>query len=115
MPTWLDPELTGLPGATGGCVSHLPEGGRCCNLLGAWTPKGLQDRGTKSPKCWVVLACGTALERPSKGLLERVLLNEHAGTKVSFTGAGGHEGEVTGGLVPGVAPWGPLAVVDARG
>ena len=44
-----------------------------------------------------------------------MLLNEHAGTKVPFTGAGGHEGEVTGGLVPGVAPWGPLAVVDARG
>ena len=67
--------------------------------------ESVQCRGIKSPKCWVVLPCGTASERPLEGLLEEVLLIGGAGFFKSLSGvvysvqsvllgAGGQVGEV---------------------
>ena len=67
--------------------------------------ESVQCRGIKSPKCWVVLPCGTASERPLEGLLEEVLLIGGTGFFKSLSGvvysvqsvllgAGGQVGEV---------------------
>ena len=73
---------------------------------GQWQgAKSVQCRGIKSPKCWVVLPCGTASERPLEGLLEEVLLIGATGFFKSLSGvvysvqsmllgAGGQVGEV---------------------
>ena len=70
-PTWLDPELTGLPGATAAVGNH---GGGRVPVRGGRVPSGgacSLRRGTKTPKCWGVLACGTTSERPIGGYSRR--------------------------------------------
>ena len=67
----LDPELTGLPGVPPAVGIH--GSGRAPVLEARGSPlaggqwqgaESVARRGIKSPKCWVVLACGTASERP---------------------------------------------------
>ena len=67
----LDPELTGLPGVRPAVGIH--GSGRAPVLEARGSPlaggqwqgaESVQCRGIKSPKCWVVLACDTASERP---------------------------------------------------
>ena len=80
-PTLLDSELTELPGETLAVGTYGLGGCRCrfWNVVEAFV-QGMH-RGIKSPKCWVLLACGTASSSPLVGYSEGVLLTEHAGTK----------------------------------
>ena len=72
-------------------------------------------RGIKSPKCWVVLACGTASSRPLEGYSEGVLLTERAGAKALellwvLHSAWGRRPTGRGAERPvlGVASWSPV-------
>ena len=71
-------------------------------------------RGTKTPKCWGGLTCGTTSERPLLGLLEEGLLRGACRTKVfgcvgfSFQlRPAVQSGVAQADRVLGVAPWGP--------
>ena len=59
----------------------------------------VQCRGIKAPKCWVLLACGTASPSPHVGYSSGVLLTEPSGSVLysvqsMLPEAGGQVGEV---------------------
>lgn len=84
----------------------------------AGPPVGVRGRGTKTPKRWGVRACGTILERPDGGLLERSLPRGRCAETKVLGNVGSStllrpEAEVGGcpaGLVLRVAPQGPTVV-----
>ena len=72
MDTWLDPELTGLPGAT--TVAGYHGGGRV-PARGAWVRRvPVSASGYKNPKVLGGAGCGTTSERPRRGYSKRATL-----------------------------------------
>ena len=78
-------------------------------------PTSALHRGTKTPLCWGVLACGTTSDRPLWGYLKRATLGGCTAELKSSAAWGSsmqqrpavQMGVVLADRVLGVAPWGP--------